>query len=267
MTELQKQASEVRQTAFRLMHDVGGGHYGGNLSEIEALTVLYGNIMNVRGEDPDWDERDRFVMSKGHGGFGLYATLAYYGFVDYDVVANDDEFGVMVPKHASTEVPGVEVCTGSLGQGLSIANGIALGLRADGSSSRVYALLGDGECNEGQIWEAAMTSAKYNLDSLIIVIDNNHYEFDGPTSEVMPIEPIEDKWKAFGWKTFRVDGHDTSELVEALNEAKKVKGCPSVVIADTVKGKGISYMENVTTWHAGSVTQEQYEQGMKELEV
>jgi len=267
MSNLQNKASEVRRVAFKLMHDVGGGHYGGNLSEIEALTVLYGGVMNVKPEDPTWEGRDRFVMSKGHGGFGLYATLSYFGFVDYSVLANDDQYGVMIPKHASTEVPGVEVCTGSLGQGLSIANGIALGLKANGNPAGVYVLLGDGECNEGQIWEAAMTSAKYKLDSLIAVIDNNQYEFDGPTNEIMPIEPLEEKWRSFGWETFRVNGHNTSELEKMLNEAKKVVGKPSVIIADTIKGKGISFMENVTTWHAGSVSDEQYELGMKELEV
>ena len=267
MMDLQKQSREVRRQAFQLMADVGGGHYGGNLSEIEALTVLYGKVLNVKAEDPQWPERDRFVMSKGHGGFGLYATLNYFGFVDYRTLAEDDAYGVMIPKHASTHVPGVEVSTGSLGQGLSIANGIALGLRADGSNSRVYTLLGDGECNEGQIWEAAMTAGKYKLDNLCAVIDNNRYEFDGPTAEVMPIEPLRSKWEDFGWNVYEVDGHDTEALLAAFEAAKEFKGKPSMIIAVTVNGKGISYMENVTTWHAGSVTKEQFELGMAELEV
>lgn len=267
MCETQKKSNEVRKLAFQLMADVGGGHYGGNLSEIEILTVLYDGVMNVRPKEPNWTERDRFVMSKGHGGFGLYATLSYFGFVDYNILANDDEYGVMVPKHASTHVPGVEVCTGSLGQGLSIANGIALAAKADNRPFHVYTMLGDGECNEGQVWEAAMSASKYHLDNLIAVVDNNRLEFDGPTAEIMPVEPFCDKWRAFGWHTIRVDGHDTAALRAAFEDAKKVQGAPTVIIADTIKGKGVSYMEMQTNWHAGSVNEEQFKQGMDDLEV
>ncbi len=266
MGNTQSKAKEVRKIAFRLMADVGGGHYGGNLSEIEILTTLYDGVMNVRPDMPKWEQRDRFIMSKGHGGFGLYAVLNYFGFVDYSFLAEDDKDGVMVPKHASTHVPGVDVSTGSLGQGLSIAVGAALISRVDMPDVRVYTMLGDGECNEGQVWEAAMTAGKYRLGHLTAIVDNNRLEFDGPTEDVMPLEPFADKWAAFGWHVIRVDGHDTNALKAAFDAAKAETGKPTVIIADTVKGKGISYMENITEWHAGTVTALQYELGVKELE-
>jgi len=262
----QEKAREIRKIAFKLMNQVGGGHYGGNLSEIEILTVLYDGEMNVKPDEPDWENRDRFVMSKGHGGFGLYAVLSYFGFVDYRMLAEDDEFGVMVPKHASVHVPGVEVSTGSLGQGLSMAVGMAITARAKKTPIKVFTMLGDGECNEGQVWEAAMTAGKYGLDNLIAIVDNNRLEFDGPTQEVMPVEPFEDKWRSFGWHVQRVDGHNTEALHQAIDAAKAAKG-PGVIIADTIKGKGISYMENQVKWHAGTVTGEQYQKGMEELGV
>ena len=267
MGDTRRKADEVRRLAFQLMAGVGGGHYGGNLSEIEIITVLYDSVLNVKPDYPDWPERDYFVMSKGHGGFGLYAVLSYFGFVPYRMLAENDQYGVMIPKHASTHVPGVEVSTGSLGQGLSISNGIALAMRADSSKAHVYVMMGDGECNEGQIWEAAMTAGKYKLDNLIAVIDNNRLEFDGPTEEVMPLEPFRTKWEAFGWNVLETDGHDTDALEGAFRQAKSLTGKPTVIIANTIKGKGISYMEGQTDWHAGTVTKEQYEQGMRELEV
>ncbi len=266
MKNTQEKAAAVRKLAFQLMYDVGGGHYGGNLSQLEILTTIYDGNLNIDPKQPDQPDRDRFVLSKGHGGFGYYAVLCHFGFVDYPSLADGDEHGVMIPKHASHHVPGVEVSTGSLGQGFSISVGMALGLKQDYPSSRVYVMMGDGECNEGQIWEAAMTAGKYKLDNLIAFVDNNHLEFDGPTAEVMPIEPIEDKWRAFGWNVLRTDGHDCAKLQAAIDEAKAFAGAPTVIIADTIKGKGISYMENVTTWHAGACTPEQFEQGMKDLE-
>lgn len=259
-------AAAVRRIAFRLMADVGGGHYGGNLSEIEILSVLYHDVLRVKPEDPKWEERDRFVMSKGHGGFGLYAALCHFGFVSYEELAGGDACGVMVPKHASTHVAGVEVSTGSLGQGLSIACGMALALKADRKTARVYTLLGDGECNEGQVWEAAMLAGKYKLDNLAAVIDNNRLEFDGKTEDVMPIEPLRAKWEAFGWNVEVADGHDVAQLRAAFQRAEQFSGRPTVVIAYTVKGKGISYMEGRTEWHAGAVTKEQFAIGMRELE-
>lgn len=266
MRETQKKAAEIRKLAFRLMKDVGGGHYGGNLSEIEILTTLYDGVMNVSPSQLEQADRDRFVMSKGHGGFGLYSVLSYFGFVDYEFLSKNDQNGVMIPKHASTCVPGVEVSTGSLGQGLSIAVGMALAAKADRTTVRVYTMLGDGECGEGQVWEAAMTAGKYGLDNLTAVIDNNRLAFDGPTEDVMPLAPFSDKWRSFGWRAVEVDGHDTSALREALESAKRSIGKPVVIIANTVKGKGISYMEGVPQWHAGSLTAQEYTQGMEELE-
>lgn len=259
-------AADVRRIAFRLMADVGGGHYGGNLSEIEILTVLYRDVLHIKPEDPKWEGRDRFVMAKGHGGFGLYAALCYSGFVSYEELARGDGCGVMVSKHASTHVAGVEVSTGSLGQGLSIACGMALAMKADHKASRVYTLLGDGECNEGQVWEAAMLAGKYRLDNLAAVIDNNRLEFDGRTEDIMPVEPLRAKWEAFGWNVEEVDGHDVEQLRAAFQKAGQTPGRPTVIIAYTVKGKGISYMEDRVEWHAGAVTKEQFEIGMRELE-
>lgn len=266
MCDSRRKADQIRRLAFRLMADVGGGHYGGNLSEIEILTVLYDGVINVRPKQPSWEQRDRFIMSKGHGGFGLYTVLSYFGFVDYEYLAKRDKDGVMIPKHASTYVPGVEVSTGSLGQGLSIATGMALSIKADSLPMRVYTMLGDGECNEGQVWEAAMAAGKYKLDNLVAIIDNNHLGFDGYSKDVMSLDPFAAKWEAFGWYVIEADGHNTVDLKNKLQLAKTLKNRPTVVIADTIKGKGISYMENMVGWHAGTVSEQQYKQGMRELE-
>ena len=266
MVSTKEKAAEVRKIAFQLMHDVGGGHYGGNLSQLEILTSLYDGEMNIDPHNLTMPDRDRFVLSKGHGGYGYYAVLNYFGFVDYKTLSEKDKCGVMIPKHVSKDVPGVEVSTGSLGQGLSIAVGMAIAAKRDGKGVRVFTMLGDGECNEGQVWEAAMTANKYKLGNLIAIIDNNKLAFDGPTEEVMPMESFEEKFKAFGWNTLRCDGHDCDALHAAIKEAKQETDRPTVIVADTIKGKGISFMENVVTWHAGNCNDEEYAQGMKELE-
>jgi transketolase len=264
--ELEKAALSARRNLFDALGKLGSGHYGACLSEIEIITYLYFREMNVKPEDPKWEGRDRFVLSKGHGGFGLYAVLAERGFMPRERLARLED-GVMLPKHADKHrIPGVELSTGSLGQGLSAACGMALCAKRDGSPIRVYAVLGDGECNEGQIWEAAMAAGKYKLDNLVATVDYNHLQFDGPTQEVMPLEPFADKWRASGWYAIEVeDGHDFDQLEAAYKEARGVVGKPVVILAHTVKGKGISFMENATEWHGGSCNAEQLAQGYRDL--
>lgn len=263
---LRDKADEIRYKAFKAMSDAGGGHFGGTMSEIEILTVLYFDEMNIDPENPNMENRDRFILSKGHGGPGLYTTLAARGFFPEEKLIELDQNGGMLPKHVDRKkVPGVDVSSGSLGQGLSIANGIALAAKQiDNSDVRVFILLGDGECDEGQVWEAVMTAAKYRLDNIIAIIDRNKAQVDGLTKDVMPLHSLAAKWSAFGWETIEADGHDIESLQSALKEANAKQG-PAVIIADTVKGKGVSFMEGQYKWHAGNVTDEQCQQGLSEL--
>lgn len=263
---LRAKADELRYKAFKAMSDAGGGHFGGTMSEIEILTVLYFDEMNIDPKNPDMPDRDRFILSKGHGGPGLYTTLAVKGFFPEEKLIELDQNGGMLPKHVDRlKVPGVDVSSGSLGQGLSIANGIALAAKnIDGSDVRIFVLLGDGECDEGQVWEAAMTSSKYKLNNIIAIVDRNKAQVDGLTKDVMPIESLESKWQAFGWQTIAADGHDIESIQSALKKANGANG-PAVIIADTVKGKGVSFMEGDYKWHAGSVNEAQSKQGLGEL--
>ena len=263
---LAAQAHETRRLVFDTLHKVGGpGHYGGCLSEVEILTVLYGGILKVDPGNPTWEERDHFILSKGHGAVGLAAALAKAGFFDESVLQTYKKFGSTVGWHTTKKMPGIEHPTGSLGHGLSVAVGIAVAKKLSGKTSRVFALLGDGECNEGSVWEAAMSARKQKLDNLVAIVDRNHVSMDGPTAEIMPLEPFEEKWRAFGWATRTVDGHDVNALWNALSAVPFEADRPSVLIAETVKGKGVSFMENTAKWHAGVTTEEQYAAGLKEL--
>ena len=240
---------------------LGGGHYGGCLSIIEILVQLYFREMRVDPANPQWPQRDRLVLSKGHAGFGLYAVLAQRGFFPSSKLS-ELENGVMLPKHADKHrVPGVDVSTGSLAQGISIAVGMAIAAQKARKGVRVFSVLGDGELNEGQVWEAAMTAAKYKLDNLIAVVDRNRLSVDGNTDEVMPMGDLEKKWEAFGWNVEKADGHDFAQLSAAFAKARASTGRPTVIIANTVKGKGISFMEGVMEWHGGACTPEQQTQG------
>jgi len=263
---LEQVALAARQNLFKALGDLGSGHYGACLSEIELITYLYFEEMNVDPAKPDWAERDRFVLSKGHGGFGLYAVLAERGFMPRERLGRLED-GVMLPKHADKHrVPGVDISTGSLGQGLSVACGMALCATREGKGVRVYAVLGDGECNEGQIWEAAMAAGKYRLGNLVAAVDYNHLQFDGTTDDVMPLEPFADKWRACGWHAITIeDGHDFDLIRKAYAEARMVEDKPVVILAHTVKGKGISFMENALVWHGGSCNEEQLKQGYRDL--
>lgn len=264
--DLRKKANEIRIKTYETISGAGGGHYGGALSEIEILTALYFNEMRIDPQNPKKPDRDRFILSKGHGGPGLYTTLAVRGFFPEEKLSELDKNGGMLPKHVDRfKVPGVDVSSGALGQGLSIANGMALATKTDKSDVRVYVVIGDGECNEGQVWEAAMTSAKYKLDNLTAIIDLNKVQVDGTTDEVMPLGSMKEKWEAFGWNVIEVDGHDVCKICESIDIAKKTKGKPTVLIADTIKGKGVSFMEGRFEWHAGGTTEEQYNQGLAEL--
>lgn len=263
--DLENIALAARKNLFESLCNLGGGHFGACLSEIDILTYLYFEEMNVDPKNPLKSDRDRFVLSKGHGGFGLYSVLMERGFVQKEKLAAFEN-GVMLPKHADKHrMPGVDISTGSLGQGLSIAAGMALAAKNDGLRNKVYCLLGDGECNEGQIWEAAMFASKYKLDNLIGSVDLNQLQFDGRTKDVMPMDPVLDKWQAFGWYVIETDGHDFSSIREAYRKANGVSGKPVMILFHTVKGKGISFMENQIKWHGGSCSETEFKQGMEEL--
>lgn len=264
---LKEKAQEIRKTTFETIYHAGGGHYGGSLSCIEILTALYYQAMNLKPEEPDWPERDRFVLCKGHAGPPLYVILADRGFIARERLAELDQNGGSLPKHVDRlKVQGIDYSSGPLGQGLSVACGMAASAKLDRKSTTVYALMGDGELDEGQVWEAAMTAGHYKLDNLIAFVDRNMNQIDGSTEDVMALEPLADKWRAFGWSVQEVDGHDVDAIVAAIDRAKASKGKPSMIIANTIKGKGVSFMENQYKWHSGQITEEQYAQGLRDLE-
>lgn len=263
---LVRRAKEVRREIIMMLTESGSGHTGGSLSAADIVTALYFHKMRHRPEEPAWRERDRFILSKGHAAPVLYAALALAGYFDRGLLKTLRKIDSPLQGHPSSKtLKGVEVSTGSLGQGLSIANGIAMGLRIDGLGSRVYCLLGDGELQEGQVWEAAMTAAHYCLDNVCAIVDNNGLQIDGFCCDVMKIEPLTEKWKAFGWHVLDIDGHDMGRIVGALDEAEKVKGKPTVIVARTVKGKGVSFFEGKAEYHGITPTREEQEKALREL--
>ena len=251
---LRRRAEETRLLALRALYESGGGHFGGTLSEIDILTVLYEEILNIDPRRPSWNERDIFILSKGHGAFGLSAVLCRRGYFQADLLMRAKSLDAELGWHTTAKIPGIDFPTGSLGHGLPVAVGLALGFRLTGRQSRVFVLLGDGECNEGSVWEAALSASKYGLDSLVAVVDRNHYSMDGPTEEILPLEPLADKWRAFGWAATEVDGHDIGALMEAFAGLPLSEGRPSVVIARTVKGRGVSFMEGKAEWHSRAMS-------------
>ena len=264
--ELQKCANKVRQGIIESVYNAKSGHPGGSLSVADILTVLYFNQMNIDENNPQAKGRDRLVLSKGHTAPALYSVLALKGFFDMNEIKSLRNIESRLQGHPDMKkIPGVDASTGSLGQGLSIANGMALASKMNSEGVRVYCICGDGEIEEGQIWEAAMTSAHYKLDNLCLVIDNNNLQIDGKVNEVMNIYPIDEKFKSFGFETINVDGHNMEELIKAFETAKKVKGKPTAIIANTIKGKGVSFMENIASWHGKAPNHEEYELAMKEL--
>ncbi len=257
INELFNKAIDLRCKLFDISLKAGSGHFGGSLSSIEILTVLYYHVLNVRPEEPEWPERDRFVLSKGHALLALAGVLQDKGYYTEAFTDNYNGYESAFGMHPNMHyIPGVDMSTGSLGHGLSVSGGMALTARLDKADWRVYTLLGDGECNEGMVWEAAMSAAHFGLDNLCAIVDRNKLCLDGPTEEIMALEPFADKWKDFGWNVLEVDGHDVEALVNAFAEAKEFKGKPTVIIANTIKGKGADFMENQTNWHYGGLDEE-----------
>ncbi|MBR5534248.1 MAG: transketolase [Ruminiclostridium sp.] len=264
---LARTAANGRLLALEAVHTAASGHPGGSLSAMDILTVLYFNTMKVDPANPKDPDRDRFVLSKGHCTPALYSVLALKGFFPVEDIKLFRSIHAHYSGHPDmNNVPGVDMSTGSLGQGVSAAVGMALAGKLDKKDYRVYTDLGDGEIEEGQTWEAVMAAAKYHLDNLCAIVDVNGLQIDGNTSDVMPSEPLDAKYEAFGWNVIHVDGHDYAALIAAFEQAAACKGKPTMLLARTVKGKGISYMENNAGWHGKAPSDEQYEQGKKELE-
>jgi len=266
VNELQIYANEIRKGIIEATYSAQSGHPGGSLSIAEILAVLYFNQMNIDPKSPKAKGRDRVVLSKGHTSPALYSALAVKGFFDKKDLKTFRHLNSYLQGHPDmVKVPGVDATTGSLGQGLSIANGMALASKLDSEGVRVYCICGDGELQEGQIWEAAMTTAHYKLDNVCVIVDNNNLQIDGKVDEVMSIYPIDEKFKSFGFETINVDGHNIPELISAFEKAKKIKGKPTAIIANTIKGKGITYMENIAGWHGKAPNEEQYKLAIAEL--
>lgn len=267
IASLKEKAKTLRIEILKMLTEAGSGHTGGSLSAADIVTALYFYKMRHNPADPKWRERDRFVLSKGHAAPVLYGALALSGYFDKQLLKTLRKIGSPLQGHpCSRKLPGIEISTGSLGQGLSIADGMALGLKIDGLSSRVYCMLGDGEIQEGQVWEAAMTAAHFKLDNLCAIIDNNGLQIDGHCHEVMYIEPIVKKWEAFGWHVIDINGHDMEAVVRALDEAETIKDKPSMIVARTIKGKGVSFFEGKVEYHGMAPTPEELEKALKELE-
>ena len=265
--ELQRKANEVRKGIIASTHSAKAGHPGGSLSAADIFTFLYFEEMNVDPKNPSWEDRDRFVLSKGHTAPGLYAALAHKGFFPVEDLLTLRKVGSYLQGHPSMKsVPGVDMSTGSLGQGISTAVGMALAGKLDNKDYRVYTVLGDGEIQEGQVWEAAMMAGHKKLDNLVAVVDNNGLQIDGDVSDVCSPYPIDEKFAAFGWHTINIDAHDFDAIRAAFNEAKETKGQPTVIIAKSIKGKGVSFMENEVSWHGVAPNDEQYEKAMAELQ-
>lgn len=257
-----------RRSIIEMIYYGGSGHPGGSLSCVDILTALYFEIMNINPEYPKMHDRDRFILSKAHSAPALYAVLAERGFFKKELLKRFSHNGSPLQKHIDMRcLAGVEISGGSLGQGLSISVGMALAAKMDKSTRRIYVCLGDGELDEGQNWEAAMTAAHYKLDNITAFVDRNRLQVDGTTDEVMNLEPLSYKWEAFGFNVIEIDGHDMNQILMAVNNAKETKSKPTVIISHTTKGKGISFIENRVKWHAGSFTREQAEMALKELGV
>jgi transketolase len=264
---LKEQARRIRIDILKMLHGSGSGHTGGSLSAADILTALYFYKMKYDPKEPDWEGRDYFILSKGHAAPVLYTTLAHAGFLETSELCTLRKLGSRLQGHPDSKyLPGVEISTGSLGQGLSVACGIALARKLDKATNRVYAVLGDGELQEGQVWEAAMTAAHYKLDNLCILVDNNGLQIDGPVAKVMGVEPITDKWRAFGWDVQDIDGHDMAQITAALDKAETVKGRPTAIVCRTVKGKGSKCFEGKVEFHGTTPSKEELETALKELE-
>jgi transketolase len=263
--ELEGIARELRRDAIETIYQAGSGHPGGSLSEMDILVALYFDVLRHDPSNPHWPDRDRFILSKGHACPGLYVVLAKRGYFPREELWSFRRMGALLQGHAHPRTPGVEMNSGSLGQGLSFAVGAALAARLGKNPYKVYALLGDGECDEGQIWEAAMSASHYGLNNLIGIVDRNRIQNDRFTDDVMKLEPLASKWRAFGWRVLEVDGHDIGQVRAALRQAGRARNRPTLVLARTVKGRGVSIMENNPDFHGRAPNKDEYDQAMKEL--
>ena len=264
--ELEKIAKKVRQGIIEAVYSNQSGHPGGSLSIADILTVLYFSEMNINPEEPKDENRDKLVLSKGHCAPALYSVLACRGYFDFEELKTFRNIESRLQGHPDMKhIPGIDMSTGSLGQGLSEANGMAIAEKLDKKENRIYCILGDGEIEEGQIWEAAMAGSKYKLDNLCVIVDNNNLQIDGTIEEVMSSYPIDEKFKSFGFQIINIDGHNIKEIIDAFDVAKNIKGKPTCIIAKTVKGKGVSFMENQVGWHGKAPNDEQYRIAMEEL--
>ncbi|MDD4504634.1 MAG: transketolase [Clostridiaceae bacterium] len=265
--ELKRYAAKVRKHIIDEVYSAASGHPGGSLSSTDILTALYFEEMRVDPKQPLWEDRDRFVLSKGHCSPALYGILAEKGFFPKEDLLTFRKADSYLEGHPNMRsVPGVDMSTGSLGQGISAAVGMAMAGKLDKKDYRVYAILGDGELEEGQVWEASMAAAHYKLDNLTAFLDNNGLQIDGKITEVMSPEPVAGKFEAFGWNVLKVDGHDIEKIIETINQAKNTKGKPTIIIASTIKGKGVSFMENQASWHGTAPNKEQRDQAIAELD-
>ena len=265
--ELKNISKTIRKDIIEEVYSANSGHPGGALSIADIITALYFNEMNIDPKNPKDENRDRLILSKGHASAALYAALAEKGYFPKEDLKTFRNINSYLQGHPDMKhIPGVDMSTGSLGQGLSAANGMAMMFKLDKNPARVYCICGDGEIEEGQIWEAAMSSSKYKLDNLCLIIDNNNLQIDGTIEEVMSSYPIDDKFKSFGFNVITINGHDFSQILQAFEEAKNCKDKPTAIIAKTIKGKGITFMENQVGWHGKAPSQQEYEQAIKELE-
>lgn len=263
---LEKTAAEIRVGIVKAIHNAGSGHPGGSLSAADIVTALYFDEMNVDAGDPKMKGRDKFILSKGHAGPVQYSALAVKGYFPMEDFLTLRKLGSKFQGHPDmNKVPGIEMSTGSLGQGFSVAGGMAMANKLDNDPGRIYVLLGDGEIQEGIIWEAAMSAAHYKLDNLVGILDYNGLQIDGKNEEVMTVAPVVDKFKAFGWNVLQIDGHDFAQILDAFKKARECKGKPTMIIANTVKGKGVSFMENDPGWHGKAPNDEETKQAVAEL--
>jgi len=265
--QMKKKTRQLRSNILKMLNEAGSGHSGGSLSSIDIMAVLYNNVMQHDPKNPKWKDRDRFFLSKGHVCPALYSVLADCGYFSTDELMGLRKYNRMLQGHpCMLHTPGIEVSAGSLGQGLSIAAGNALAARMNGETYRIFCMMGDGELQEGQIWEAAMTAGHYKLDQLCGIVDYNGLQIDGRVEEVMSLSPCKEKWEAFKWNVIEIDGHDVVKIEDAFRQANAYKGKPTVIIAHTVKGKGVSFMENKAHWHGIAPDDKQLAAALAELE-
>ncbi len=264
--DLKKKANKIRKLVVRMLAKAGSGHPGGSLSSTDIVTCLFFEVMKVDPENPSWPDRDRFHLSKGHCCPAVYAVLAEKGFFDQEHLWTLRQLGSLLQGHPDRRTPGIEVASGSLGQGLSVSLGMALAGKLDKKDYRVYCLMGDGELQEGNIWEAAMAAAHYKCDNLCGIVDFNRFQIDGRIEEIMNLEPLVNKWESFGWHVVQCDGHNIEQLLKAFEQARFVKLKPTMIIAHTIKGKGVSFMEHVKDFHGRAPNEQEHRDALAELE-